>query len=245
MKFFLIYQEKDSHGARDWWIDRFARVEVGGKFEIEGAQRPSEIYSPRPVEVNRGTTGREIQREREEGIGRETVDGLAALYLRETGHRDPTVFTGSIHIRGEGEKLARRSSSPLPFPPLPCLSCAHPVPFDYFSSNIQRNGDRFCVEFAESMEPTYLGGWYILARIEEVMNKESGGSVNGILARYRKRRAFEISVVSWRGNVENNWTINRTMFARIQVVVVVIIVVDKCELSRTRWKTFAFPRTRD
>lgn len=134
---------------------------------------------------------------------------------------------------------------PFPFPPLPCLSCAHPVPFDYFSSNIQRNGDRFCVEFAESMEPTYLGGWYILARIEEVMNKESGGSVNGILARYRKRRAFEISVVSWRGNVENNWTINRTMFARIQVVVVVVIVVDKCELSQTRWKTFAFPRTRD
>lgn len=39
-------------------------VEVGGKFEIKGAQRPSEIYSPRPVEVNRGTTGREIQRER-------------------------------------------------------------------------------------------------------------------------------------------------------------------------------------
>lgn len=94
-------------------------VEVGGKFEIKGAQRPSEIYSPRPVEVNRGTTGREIHREREEGIGRETVDGLAALYLRETGHRDPTVFTGSIHIRGEGEKLARRSSSPASIPPSP------------------------------------------------------------------------------------------------------------------------------
>lgn len=61
----------------------------------------------------------EKYREREEGIGRETVDGLAALYLRETGHRDPTVFTGSIHIRGEGEKLARRSSSPASIPPAP------------------------------------------------------------------------------------------------------------------------------
>lgn len=219
-------------------------VEVGGKFEIKGAQRPSEIYSPRPVEVNRGTTGREIQRERG---GNRPWNGRWSRCALPTRNWPP--WSDCIHRFNTYSRRGRETGSKIlvsaSIPPAPCLSCAHPVPFDYFSSNIQRNGDRFCVEFAESMEPTYLGGWYIHARIEEVMNKESGGSVNGILARYRKRRAFEISVVSWRGNVENNWTINRTMFARIQVVVVVVIVVDKCELSRTRWKTFAFPRTRD
>lgn len=180
-------------------------VEVGGKFEIKGAQRPSEIYSPRPVEVNRGTTGREIQRERER---RESAVKRSMVSLRFTYAKLATVIRLYSPVQYIFEERARNwledPRLPLPFPPLPCLSCAHPVPFDYFSSNIQRNGDRFCVEFAESMEPTCLGGWYIHARIEEVMNKESGGSVNGILARYRKRRAFEISVVSWRGNVENN-----------------------------------------
>lgn len=112
---------------------------------------PSEIYSPRPVEVNGGT---KRYREKEEGIGRETVDGLAALYpTRNTGHRDPTVFdTYSRGGRETGSKILV-SCSPARFH---SLSRAHPVPFDYSSSNIQRNGDRFCVEFAESMQPTYL-----------------------------------------------------------------------------------------
>lgn len=103
-------------------------VEVGGKFEIKGAQRPSEIYSPRPVEVNRGTTGREIQREREEGIGRETVDGLAALYLRETGHRDPTIHrfnTYSRRGRETGSKILVSAS--IPPAPVSFLCASGPI----------------------------------------------------------------------------------------------------------------------
>lgn len=95
-------------------------VEVGGKFEIKGAQRPSEIYSPRPVEVNRGTTGREIQRERERG-GNRPWNGRWSRCALPTRNWPPwsDCIHRSIHIRGEGEKLARRSSSPASIPPAP------------------------------------------------------------------------------------------------------------------------------
>lgn len=70
----------------------------------------------------------------------------------------------------EGRETGSKILVSCPHSPVSFL-CAS-VPFDYSSSNIQRNGDRFCAEFAESMEPSYLR-WYILHPwIEEVMNKE-------------------------------------------------------------------------
>lgn len=50
---------------------------------------------------------------------------------------------------------------------------------------------------------------------------------------YRKRGFRNICNILERGNVENNWTINRAVFARIVAqTCVVVIIADKCELSR-------------
>lgn len=126
-----------------------------------------EIYSPRPVEVNAGTNGRRDRERRESAVKRSMVS--LRFTLRETLATVIRLYSYvSIHTQGEGEKLARRSSPPTPLllvPPLPCLSRVHPVPFGY-SSNIQRNGDRFCVEFAESMETPPTCGRMVYPRAD-------------------------------------------------------------------------------
>lgn len=73
---------------------------------------PSEIYSPRPVEVNGGMK-RYRERERRESAVKRSMVSLR-FTLRET--LATVIRLCSIHIRGEGEKLARRSSSPAPLP---------------------------------------------------------------------------------------------------------------------------------
>lgn len=118
MKLFLIHQERESHRRWGWnsmnWSIRVLRCRrVGGKFEIKGAQRPDLRKF-----IHRGRSKlteewRDTERERRESAVKRSMVSLR-FTLRET--LATVIRLCSIHIRGEGEKLARRSSSPAPLP---------------------------------------------------------------------------------------------------------------------------------
>ena len=126
--------------------------EIRNKRSAETATKPtagpSEIYSPRPGEVNRETERerereweREREREREPVVNGRWSRG-ALSYAKHSGHRDPTVFRFDTYSV-EGRETGWRTS-------LYCVSFQLPRPGP---------GDRFLVWFLVAYFLRYPVKW--------------------------------------------------------------------------------------